>query len=208
MIIGFFSLPGGIWFWCVAYFVWPRKKKDKVLKAIVRPATLEEKKEPVKVAEDLPAIGIFNNECPYCKGSLPAPTRKMHCPHCNKIIFCRTRPEKTKQWVREEDIIPIMKEWADFVTEKDKEKFQETGEQSLHLARENIRQWVQGRTVKTLSVHIISDNPCEYCKRMAGKEFPLSDRGDIAFAMDNAIQFRECKQHCGCYWTPEKISIE
>ena len=28
MAVGLFTLPAGLWFWCVAYFVWPRKKSS------------------------------------------------------------------------------------------------------------------------------------------------------------------------------------
>ncbi len=50
--------------------------------------------------------------CPYCKGELSPPTRKKSCPHCTKIIFARTRPNKPRGWVRQEDLLAISKEWA------------------------------------------------------------------------------------------------
>jgi len=49
--------------------------------------------------------------CPYCGKELPAPTRKRACPNCKKIIYARTRPNGEKNWIKEEDLVGIEKEW-------------------------------------------------------------------------------------------------
>lgn len=53
----------------------------------------------------------INYTCPYCNGELPAPSRKRSCPHCKKVVYARTRPNKEKVWLKEEDVAAFEKEW-------------------------------------------------------------------------------------------------
>jgi hypothetical protein len=145
--------------------------------------------------------------CPYCDGALPPPTRKRLCPHCHRIIFARSRPNQPKQWIKEEDLPTILKEWADYMTQRDTEKRQKTGEITLHLARNNIREWAQAGVVKSVKLFTAEDDGvCDICRSFAGKH-PFNTPEEISFVMDNA-KVRECKNiSCRCYWRPEDISL-
>ena len=148
--------------------------------------------------------------CPYCGGKLSAPTRKRSCPHCSKIIFARTRPNGRKEWVKEEDLPRIAKEWADEMLKRDIQKQKETGVETLHLARNNIREWVKSGIVRSLKLYTAEDEKvCEICKKMHGKTFPIHTPEQISFVMDNAhIKGCENSFGCRCYWRPEEILIE
>lgn len=153
--------------------------------------------------------------CPYCKGELPSPTRKRVCSHCGRIIFVRTRPNQLKAWVKEEDLPRIAKEWADEMLKRDIKKYKEIGIETLHLARNNIREWVKSGVVKSVKLYTVEDEAvCPACSEMHGKIFPIRTPEQINFVMDNA-HIKNCWNvgknsytGCRCYWRPEGISLE
>jgi hypothetical protein len=112
--------------------------------------------------------------------------------------------------VKEEDLARIAKEWADEMLKRDIQKQKETGVETLHLARNNIREWAKSGTVKSLKLYTAEDEGvCIVCKQMHGKIFPIRTSEQISFVMDNAhIKGCENPGGCRCYWRPEEISIE
>lgn len=148
--------------------------------------------------------------CPYCNNELAPPTRKRACPHCGKIVFVRTRPSQSKAWVKEEDLPRIAREWADEMLKHDIQKQKETGVETLHLARNNIRVWIKSGTVKSLKFYTAEDEEvCEVCKQMHGKIYPIQTPEQINFVMNNAhIEGCMNLHGCRCYWRPEEIIIE
>lgn len=151
----------------------------------------------------------MNFFCPYCDGELPLPTHKRTCVNCDKTIFVRTRPNQSKQWVREEDLPCIAKEWSDEMLKRDMQQQKETGIYTLHLARNNIREWVKSGSVKSLKLYTAGDESvCDICKQVHGKIFPINTYEQIKIVMENA-HMKNCKNPvCRCYWRPEDISID
>jgi hypothetical protein len=113
-------------------------------------------------------------------------------------------------WVKEEDLPVIAKEWADEMLRRDTEERRKTGVESLHLARNNIREWVKSGVVKSLKLYTAEDEAvCDVCGQMHGKVFPIQTPEQINFVIDNA-HIKGCKNPigCRCYWRPEEISID
>ena len=147
--------------------------------------------------------------CPYCRGELPPPTRKRECPHCKKTIFARTRPGRPQAWVRQEDLLPISKEWADEMPRRDIEAQKRTGVELLELARHNIREWVKCGVVKSLKLWNMPEGACDVCKQMDEKSFPIKTKEQISFVMENAnVKACENSVGCRCYWRPDEVSID
>lgn len=147
--------------------------------------------------------------CPYCEKILPKPTRKRQCPSCGKTIFVRTRLNKSKDWVREEDLIPIAKEYADAMIERHDREQREVNEGNLHIARHNIRQYLASEVVKSIIIWSADDDKvCENCKNLHGKSFSLYKDEEMRFAMTNA-QVKSCTNPtgCRCYWRPDEIDL-
>ena len=139
--------------------------------------------------------------CPYCGGELPSPTRKRICPNCKRVVFVRTRPNQQPNWVKEEDLPIIAKEWANETIRRDKELNLNT----LNSCRQNIRQSVQNGTVKSLKFYTANDNQvCPYCRSLEGKSFPLRTSEDISQAME-CSHIKNCQNPagCRCYLRPE-----
>lgn len=150
------------------------------------------------------------HSCPYCAKELPPPTRKQSCPHCAKIIYARSRPNKPKAWIKEEDIPIILKEWADEMTRRDTEKYKQSGINSIHLTRHNIRQWVSSGVVKSLKLYTVEDNMvCPDCQTLHKKIFPIAAPEEINVIMECA-HIKNCKNPlgCRCYLRPETISLD
>lgn len=93
---------------------------------------------------------------------------------------------------------------------RDIQKQKETGVESLHLARNNIREWVKSGVVKSLKLYTAEDeNVSGVFKKKHGKSFFIQTPEQISFVMDNA-QIKGCENPSGCryYWQPKEISIE
>ncbi|MEK6616884.1 MAG: hypothetical protein AABZ32_12400 [Bacteroidota bacterium] len=125
------------------------------------------------------------------------------------FIFVRTRPSGHKELVTEDDLPRIAKEWASEMLKRDSQKQKETGIETLHLARNNIRGWVGSNVVRSLKLYTAEDEKvCKLCRRMHGKIFPIQTTEQIDFVMNNAhIKGCENPNGCRCYWRPEEISI-
>ena len=152
--------------------------------------------------------------CPYCDGELSPPTRKRSCPHCQRTIFARMRPNHPKAWVRKEDLPVIVKEWADAMS---KAAAQDPSINPIHANRDNLRAWVKTGTVKSVKVLTAEDDiVCQNCERWHRKVLPITTPEEINPVMNLVGTIvRECsnvgrnaKCGCRCYWRPEEISID
>jgi len=146
--------------------------------------------------------------CPYCGGALSKPTRKKACPHCSKIIYCRTRPNKEPAWVRAEDVQTIETEWAKYLLEKEQADNRVMHQNWLHIERNNIRVWVN-TGVQSLKLYTAEDAEiCEECQKWRDKIFFIKTPEEIRLVMNNA-QIKNCKNPngCRCYWRPEDVGL-
>lgn len=109
----------------------------------------------------------------------------------------------------------VQKEWADEILKRDIELYRKRGIETLHLARNNIREWVKSGVVKSVKLYTTEDQAvCPACEQMRGRVFPIQTPEQISFVMDNA-HIKNCWNvgknsytGCRCYWRPEVISLE
>ncbi|MEK7631921.1 MAG: hypothetical protein AAB445_03590 [Patescibacteria group bacterium] len=98
-------------------------------------------------------------------------------------------------------MVTISKQWTGEVEKRDIARLQETGVQSLHLARQQIREFIQSGVVEKVQLLTANDSGvCKVCQEYSGKSFQLDSEKERVFVMNNA-KIKGCENpHCRCTW--------